>query len=125
MPAILRMTVRWSVQFEGAHTGHMPAEPVTVVDLHDDGDVECWCCGTIDAPNQMVHLGSHPGVHLCLGCAHFVHQQAWEVEDECRRGVAALARDRIRNLRAEVIRRGWHHNKFISGPLRRLDRYLP
>lgn len=103
----------------------MSTEPVTAEDLHDDGDVNCWCCGTIDAPSRMVQLGDHPEVHLCLSCAHFVHQQAWEVEDAGRRGPAALARDRLRNIRAEVIRRGWHHNKVIGGRLRWLDRYIP
>ncbi len=67
----------------------------------------------------------HPEVHLCLGCAHFVHQQAWVIEDEGRRGPAAFARDRFRNLRAEVIRRGWHQNRFIGGRLRWLGKYRP
>ena len=103
----------------------MSAEPATAIDLHEDRDVHCWCCGTTDAPARMVHLGNHPEVHLCLGCAHFVHQQAWEIEDAARRGPAADVRDRFRNLRAEVIRRGWHHNRFIGGKLRWLDKYLP
>ena len=73
----------------------------------------------------MVHLGNHPEVHLCLRCAHFVHQQAWEIEDKEKRGPAALAREKLRGLRASVIRRGWHENRFIGGGLRWLGKHLP
>jgi hypothetical protein len=103
----------------------MSAEPITAIDSHDKGDVECWCCDTSDIPDRMVQLGNHPEVNLCLQCAHYVHQQAWVIEDEEQRGPAAFARDRFRNLRADVIRRGWHHKRFIGGKLRRLGKYLP
>src|SRR4051794_32091059 len=76
-----------------AHTGCMIAEPViTAIDMRDDGSVPCWCCETSDAPDRMVHLSNHPEVHLCLRCAHFVHQQAWGIEDEGKRGPAAFTR---------------------------------
>jgi len=104
----------------------MSAEPViTAIDSDDGGSVQCWCCDCIDAPDRMVHLGNHPEVHLCLCCAHFVHQQAWEIEDEGKRSPAAVVRDRFRNLRAELMRRGWHQNRLIGGKLRRLGKYLP
>jgi hypothetical protein len=110
----------------GAQTGHMSAEPViTAIDQHDDGSVQCWCCDSVDARNRMVHLGNHQEVHLCLRCAHFVHQQAWEIEDEGKGGPAAFARDRFRRLRAEVMQQGWHQNRFIGGKLRWLGKYLP
>ena len=86
----------------------MSADPVTSIDLPEDGSVHCWCCGTIDAPDRMVNLGDHP-----------------EIEGEGKQGPAALVRDRFRDLRALVIRRGWHHNRFIGAKLRWLDRYLP
>ncbi len=106
--------------------GHVSAEPViTAVDLHDDGSVQCWCCGCLDPPDRMVHLGQHPEVHLCLRCAHFVHQQAWQIEDEGKRGPAAFTRDRLRDLRVEVMRRGWHQNRFLGGKLRWLGKCLP
>jgi hypothetical protein len=73
----------------------------------------------------MVHLGNHPEVHLCVRCAHFVHQRAWKLEDEDKGGPAAYARDRFRNLRAEVVRRGWHQHRIIGGRLRWLGKYLP
>ncbi|WP_426564916.1 hypothetical protein ACPPVT_01840 [Angustibacter sp. McL0619] len=57
--------------------------------------------------------------------APFVHQQAWEIEDEGKRGPAAFARDQFCNLRAEVIRREWHQTRFIGGELRWLGKHLP
>ena len=104
----------------------MSAEPIiTAIDLDSEGNVECWCCDTVDAPDRMVQLGNHPEVHLCLQCAHYVHQQAWVIEDEGKRGPSAFVRDRFRNMRAEVIRRGWHRNRFVGGKLRWLGKYLP
>jgi hypothetical protein len=73
----------------------------------------------------MVNLGNHPEVHLCLGCAHFVHQQAWEIEDREKHGPAVVARARFRRLRAEVVRRDWHRNSFVGRGLRWLGKYLP
>jgi hypothetical protein len=104
----------------------MSSDPVmTAIDLHDGGHVQCWCCVLSDVPERMVDLGKHPEVHLCLRCAHFVHQRAWEIEDEGKRGASAFARDQFRNLRAEVMRREWHHNRFIGDKLRWLGKYLP
>jgi hypothetical protein len=104
----------------------MSGEPsVSPITPPDGGTVACWCCGTRDVPDRMVHLGDHPEVHLCLTCAHFVHQQAWQIEDHGRRGPVALVRHQFRRLRAVVIRRGWHRNRFVGPVLRRLGRYLP
>ena len=75
------------------------------LDVDGDGGVECWCCGAIVDANRTVRLGNHPEVHLSLGCAHFVHQRAWRIEDEASSGPTALVRHRIRSLRALVIRR--------------------
>lgn len=108
-----------------AHTGLMSAEPVTAVDAPDDGNVRCWCCSTVEPPDRMVHLGDHPEVHLCLRCAHVVRQQAWQIEDEGRDGLRAWVRGGFRDLRAEVVRRGWHWNRFVGGRLRGLGRHLP
>ena len=103
----------------------MSAEPAATVHPHGERSVECWCCDTTADPDRMVHLGSHPEVHLCLTCAHFVHQQAWEIEDDGKRNPAVFARNVFRNLRAAVSRRGWHQNRFIGGKLRWLGKYLP
>lgn len=98
---------------------------VDPVDPPGDGRIQCWCCGTVDAPDRVVQLGSHPEVYLCLNCAHFVHKRAWEIEDGVRGGPAVLARRRFRSLRAGVMRRGWHQHAFIGGKLRWLGKYLP
>ena len=55
----------------------------------------------------------------------FVHQRAWEIEDEGKVGPTAFVRDSFRTLRAEVMRRGWHQNRFIGGKLRWLGKFLP
>lgn len=104
----------------------MSAQPRAAAgDQGGDDLVECWCCDTRDTPDRMVHLGNHPEVHLCPRCAHFVHQQAWTIEDNDRHGPGAVARNRFRDLRAQVIRRGWQHNRFVGGRLRWLGKYLP
>lgn len=92
----------------------------------DDGDpVQCWCCGQRHPAGRMVTLGNHPEVALCLRCAHFVHKQAWEIEDGGRSGPLVLSRSALRRLRHEVIRRGWQHNRLIGGGLRWLGRRVP
>ncbi|TPG13411.1 hypothetical protein [Pedococcus bigeumensis] len=103
----------------------MSAEPVTAIDENDDRSAQCWCCGSIDAPARMLQLGDHPEVRLCLQCAHFVHHRAWEIEDEGKHGPVAAARGQFRNLRTEVMRLGWHQNRFIGGKLRWLGKCLP
>lgn len=97
----------------------------TAVEQASEGEPGCWCCGQVHPAEQMVSLGNHPEVHLCLSCAHFVHQRAWEIEDQHRSGPAAMARDKFRDLRAGVMRRGWHQSRFIGGRLRWLGKYLP
>ena len=98
---------------------------MTAVDADDSGGVQCWCCDITDSSDRMVQLGNHPEVSLCLRCAHYVHQHAWEIEDREKTGPATLARNYFRNLRAEVIRHGWHQNRFIGGKLRWLGKHLP
>ena len=36
---------------------------------------QCWCCGRVDDPSLMVHLGNHPEVALCRGCARWAADQ--------------------------------------------------
>jgi hypothetical protein len=73
--------------------------------MHDGGNVRCWYCAGVDTPDRMVHLGNHPEVHVCLRGAQLVQQWAREIEDEGKRGPVAFARDRMRDLHAEVVRR--------------------
>ena len=113
----------------GAHTGAMSSDQtITAIDVQDGGSVQCWCCDISGAPDRMVHLSNHPEVNLCLRCAHFVHRKArkaGEIEDDGKGGPAVFARDRLRTLRTEVVRRGWHQNRFVGDKLRWLDKYLP
>ena len=39
--------------------------PVTAHGQPDPPQGRCWCCGSIDDPDRMVHLGIHPEVALC------------------------------------------------------------
>jgi hypothetical protein len=89
------------------------------------GPSQCWCCGAIEEPAKLVHLGNHPEVVVCIRCAHSLSKWAWEIEDQGRTGLAVRARDGIRRLRKTVVQRGWHHNKIIGRGLRWLGRFTP
>jgi hypothetical protein len=89
------------------------------------GQVVCWCCGRPNGEPDVVRLGDHPEVAVCLGCAHFLHQRARAREDELRSSPAGLARDVLRAARALVMRRGWHELRVIGPLLRRLGARLP
>ena len=86
---------------------------------------QCWCCGVIDDPARLVHLGNHPEVVVCLRCAHSLSKWAWEIEDQARTGPAVRARDVIRRLRKTVVQRGWHHHRIVGRGLRWLGRFTP
>ncbi|HEX5496160.1 MAG TPA: hypothetical protein VFX70_16460 [Mycobacteriales bacterium] len=85
----------------------------------------CWCCGAVEDPDRLVRLGNHPEVGVCTRCAHAISKWAWEIEDRSRTGVAVRTRDRLRRVRGTVVRRGWHRNRFIGGPLRWIGRFTP
>jgi len=86
---------------------------------------ECWCCGVIEDPVKVVHLGNHPEVMVCTRCAHSISRWAREIEDQSRTGLAVRARDQLRRLRETVVQGGWHHHRFIGRPLRWLGKYTP
>jgi hypothetical protein len=86
---------------------------------------QCWCCGSIDDPGHMVHLGNHPEVVLCRGCAQWAAKRAWEIDDRAKTGPLVLARNRLRNLRQVVIDRGWHRSRIVGGAVRWLGKRLP
>jgi hypothetical protein len=60
---------------------------------------ECWCCGVVSREAELIHLGNHPEVSVCLSCAHFLHQQARSREDALHPSPAARLRDRLRSAR--------------------------
>jgi hypothetical protein len=89
------------------------------------GEVACWCCGHQRAESDVVRLGEHPEVAVCLGCAHFLHQRARGREDAARPSPASRVRDALRAGRRLVMRRGWHQAPVLGRVLRRLGQRLP
>ncbi len=91
----------------------------------DGGQVVCWCCGRPKGEQDVVRLGDHPEVAVCLDCAHFLHRSARSREDERRPSPARRVRDVLRAARALVIRRGWQRLPVIGPLLRWLGARLP
>jgi len=89
------------------------------------GELVCWCCGRHRPAADVVHLGEHPEVVVCLGCAHHLHQVARAREDERSPSPVTRARDGLRALRGLVMRRGWHTRPVIGPVLRWLGARLP
>jgi hypothetical protein len=86
---------------------------------------QCWCCGTDELPDRLVHLGNRPEVVVCTRCAHSLSKWASELEDRSRTGLAVRTRDSVRRVRKSVVAHGWHHNKFVGRGLRWLGRFTP
>jgi hypothetical protein len=87
--------------------------------------VACWCCGQARGEADVVRLGSHPEVAVCLGCARFLHQRARAREDSLRPSPGTRVRNAIRAGRSFVVQRGWQDRRLLGPLLRRLDRHLP
>ena len=90
----------------------------------DDGDA-CWCCGTPQPREGMLHLGNYPEVNVCVPCAHFLHKQANGLEDEARNGIGPRTRDVVRRARRGVVGRGWHRSPIFGRPVTWIGRRLP
>src|SRR6476620_10713289 len=86
---------------------------------------ECWCCGSVNDPHRMVHLGNHPEVGLCRPCARWAAKEASEIEDRYRTGPLVLGRDGLRTVRRFVIARGWHRSRLVGGALRWIGKRMP
>jgi hypothetical protein len=87
--------------------------------------LECWCCGSAYPEFDLVRLGNHPEVGVCLRCAHFLHQQARGREDALHPSPASRVRDQLRSARRVVMQRHWHQRPVIGKPLRWLGRRVP
>ncbi|WP_132286541.1 hypothetical protein [Kribbella sp. VKM Ac-2568] len=85
----------------------------------------CWCCGGEFDERDLVRLGTHPEVGVCLGCARYLQRRAAEREDELRISPAARLRVGVRGAREWVISRGWHRLPVVGTVLQRIDRHLP
>lgn len=97
----------------------------SVEDEQSPQESQCWCCGMIDDPARLVHLGNHPEVVVCIRCAHSLSKWAWELEDQARTGLAVRARDSFRRLRKKVVQHGWQNNKIFGRGLRWMGRFTP
>ena len=104
---------------------NMDAALVTAQGHPDPPRGQCWCCGSIDDPDRMVHLGNHPEVRLCGPCARWVAKHAWEIEDRDKIGPLVAMRDRFRQVRREVLDHNWHRHPVFGRPLRWLGNHLP
>ena len=93
--------------------------------VDDGGGVACWCCGQNRPESDVVRLGDHPEVAVCLRCAHYLHQRARAREDAARHSTGARLRDGLRVARGLVMRRGWHRAPVIGPVLRWLGPRLP
>jgi hypothetical protein len=85
----------------------------------------CWCCGGDFDDQNLVRLGAHPEVGVCLACARFLQRKAAEREDELRPSRGSRVRTRLCAARGWVIDRRWHELPLIGALLRRIDRFLP
>ncbi|WP_235079221.1 hypothetical protein [Amycolatopsis orientalis] len=85
----------------------------------------CWCCGGAFPEAELVRLGSHPEVGVCLRCARWLRRRAVQRFDERHPSPAALVRGGIQSVRAAVIRNGWHRRAAVGAVLRWIDRRLP
>ena len=99
------------------------AMPVT----HDESADRrsCWCCGREQKTEELVRLGHHPEVEVCLRCAHFLHQQARRREDALTRAPAARGRDGLRALRDLALRHNLQRKPLIGPILRWLGPRVP
>jgi hypothetical protein len=98
----------------------------TIQGTHElPGPGECWCCGCQHDPVEMVHLGNHPEVAVCIRCAYSIKNWAWAIEDRARTRLAVRARIGFRSIRRRIMRAGLHQNRWIGRPLRWLGRRLP
>ena len=101
------------------------ASPDTLQGTGEAGPAVCWCCGQATPADRLVHLGTHPEVAVCTRCAHALSKWAWELDDRDKASLAARARDAIRAVRKNVVRRGWHQHRLVGQYLRWLGKYTP
>lgn len=88
-------------------------------------ETSCWCCGTQYPESELVRLGQHPEVAVCLRCARWLQRRAVQRLDQRRPSPGARLRGGIRAIQELVIRKGWHERGRLGALLRWLDRHLP
>ena len=85
----------------------------------------CWCCGADYPDADLVRLGRHPEVGVCLRCTRWLHRRAVQRRDEHHPSAGGRLRSGIGAARAAVIRKGWHRRGRLGAVLRWVDRHLP
>lgn len=85
----------------------------------------CWCCGRDFTEAELVRLGDHPEVGVCLGCANWLRRRAQLRRDEQQPSTMGRVRKAIHRIREYVISKGWHERGRLGALLRWLDRHLP
>src|SRR5829696_3249949 len=85
--------------------------------------VACWCCGKVYPEDQVVRLGSHPEVAVCIGCARYLNRRANQQTPV--NAVTRFIRGVGQGVRAAVVLRGWHEKPLIGPAVRWLDRHVP
>ena len=85
----------------------------------------CWCCDEEFPESELVRLGAHPEVGLCLGCANWVKRRAATRRHEQHPSIAGRLRGGVHAVRGKVIERGWHERGRLGALLHRIDRHLP
>lgn len=85
----------------------------------------CWCCGGDFPEDELVRLGEHPEVGLCLSCANWVKRRAVARHHEQHPSLPGHLRSGVHVVRNKVIEHGWHERGRFGALLRRIDRYLP
>jgi hypothetical protein len=88
----------------------------------ETAEVTCWCCGRIRSEDDLVRLGNHPEVGICINCVHFLRRRALDRK-------ASVLRHRLRgaaeSVRGAVVARGWHERPVIGPALLWINRHLP
>ncbi|MGH3862863.1 hypothetical protein [Actinokineospora sp.] len=117
MPAAIRRSTVDDMTVRGLVTA-MPEQEST-------STPQCWCCGDQYPESELVRLGEHPEVGICLDCARSLRRRANARYDERRPSPAARLRAATDAVRQAVIRKGWHERGTVGALLRRIDRHLP
>lgn len=109
----------------GSTTGaHEEDTLTTAAEANQETDaVPCWCCGDQFTNDQVLRLGTHPEVAVCIGCTHYLYRRA---KDHSPASAGARGVRRVMQAaRGAVIRRRLHEKPVIGTALRWLDRHLP
>ena len=94
----------------------------TQTDIGQTGESTCWCCGHARSEDDLVHLGSHPEVGICIACAHFLRRRARDRQATVMR---QTLRGAAESVRGQVMARGWHERPVVGPALKWLNQHLP